>query len=344
VDVLVVGAGPTGLTLALQATAHGARVRVLEHRRDAHRPSQALIVHPRTLEVLRPLGVTDALLARGDTAPCAHLHLRSGLVRAHLDAFDLPDTAFPHLLLIRQAEVEAVLAEALAGRGVGIEWGAELVHAAVRERKAAATVLGGGVGEALYGGGCDGAGSLVRRAAGISWAGHAYRQEVVLADLHLDGDLEPGVVHAAPTAGGLVFLFASGERAPWRLLATQPAGASGSVVGPDAAVPLEVLDALLERAGFRCTVAAAPWSARIPLQHRLADRFRSGQLFVAGDAAHVHSPAGGQGMNTGMQDAANLGWKLAFAARAAGHPAAIETLRVRRGRPRVLRGRLYALT
>jgi 2-polyprenyl-6-methoxyphenol hydroxylase-like FAD-dependent oxidoreductase len=326
VDVLVAGAGPTGLTLALQAADHGASVRVVERRRELYRPSRALIVHSRTLEVLRPLGVTDALLASGDVAPSAQLHFRAGLVRARLDTFDLPDSAFPHLLLIRQADVEAVLAQALSARGIDIEWGAELVDAAARDGHAVATIRGRDDAEARYLVGCDGAGSLVRRAAGMGWAGRAYRQEVVLADLELDGDLEAGVIHAVPTADGLVFLFACGERAPWRLLATRQVDRNGSAGSTGAAVQLDVLAALLEQAGLRCAIAGAPWSARVPLQHRLAGRFRVGPLFVAGDAAHVHSPAGGQGMNTGMQDAANLGWKLAFAARTAGRPARVETL------------------
>jgi len=190
--------------LALQALDHGASVRVVERRREPHRPSRALIVHPRTLEVLRPLGVTDALLARGDMAPCAHLHLRSALVRVQLDAFDLRDTAFPHLLLIRQTEVEAVLAAALAERGVDIEWGTDVVHLAVRDGRAAATLSGSEVVEPRCVAGCDGADSLVPRAAGIAWAGHAYGEEVVLADLALDGELQPGAVHVAPTSGGLV--------------------------------------------------------------------------------------------------------------------------------------------
>jgi 2-polyprenyl-6-methoxyphenol hydroxylase-like FAD-dependent oxidoreductase len=111
-DILVVGAGPTGLTLALQAHDHGAAVRVIDRRPEAARPSRALILHPRTLEVLRPLRVTQALLARADIAPTADLQLGSRLIRVTLAGLALPDTAFPHLSLIRQADVE----RALAGR------------------------------------------------------------------------------------------------------------------------------------------------------------------------------------------------------------------------------------
>src|SRR5690349_13282336 len=108
-DVLVVGAGPTGLALALQAHDHGARVRVVDQRSGPGRPSRAMIVHPRTMEVLRPLGVTDALLTVGDRRPTVRLHLGHHVIAAGLTDLELPDTAFPHLLLIRQSDVEAVL-------------------------------------------------------------------------------------------------------------------------------------------------------------------------------------------------------------------------------------------
>ena len=109
-DILVAGAGPAGLALALQAHDHGAAVRVIDRRPEAARPSRALILHARTLEVLRPLGVTQALLARADTAPAADLRLGSRTVRVTLGGLALPDTAFPHLTLVRQMDVERVLA------------------------------------------------------------------------------------------------------------------------------------------------------------------------------------------------------------------------------------------
>ena len=125
-DILVAGAGPAGLTLALQACDHGAVVRVIDRRPEAARPSRALILHSRTLEVLRPLGVTQELLAMADIAPRADLRLGSRTVRVMLGGLALPDTAFPHLSLIRQMDMERVLAQALADRGVRVERGTEL--------------------------------------------------------------------------------------------------------------------------------------------------------------------------------------------------------------------------
>ncbi|HET6952757.1 MAG TPA: FAD-dependent monooxygenase, partial [Acidimicrobiales bacterium] len=320
-DVLVVGAGPTGLALALQAHDHGARVRIVERRAELSRPSRALIMHPRTLEVLRPHGVTDALLARGDLSPSAHLHLGTRVVPVRLADLDLPDTEFPHLLLIRQADVERVLWEALVARGLEVERGVELSDVAALGDHAVATLRRAGAETRVpcrYVAGCDGPASIVRDRAGIGWRGRSYRQEVVLADVELDG-LTPDVAHAVPGPRGLVFVFPIGERATWRVLATRPAGADELPFGqPGPAVPAGEVQGLLDTAGLDARISRVGWSAKVRLQHRLALRFRHGPLFVVGDAAHAHSPAGGQGMNLGMQDALNLGWKLAGAARSPG--------------------------
>ena len=319
-DLLVVGAGPTGLTLALQAHDHGARVRVVERRPNAFRPSRAMIVYPRTLEVLRPLGVVDSLLDRADTAPELRLHLGRRVVPVGLDELAMPDTPFPHLTLLRQMDLETILDSALADRGIRVERGTELVdirtddgsgdpRIALRssegmERLTSQAVVG-----------CDGAESTVRAGSGIGWRGGPYRQEVVLADVELDGRLEPGVAHIVAGFRGLVFVFGIGERATWRLLATRPAtGRPGSSEPVTSPVPVDELQNILDEAHLGPRITDVAWSSRVRLQHRIADQYRRGPVFLAGDAAHVHSPAGGQGMNTGIQDAVNLGWKIAFGA------------------------------
>jgi 2-polyprenyl-6-methoxyphenol hydroxylase-like FAD-dependent oxidoreductase len=319
VDVLVVGAGPAGLTTALQAHDHGATVRVVERRAQAFRPSRAMIMHPRTMESLRPLGVTDGLLERGDISPRAELHLGSKRVEAQLADVDLPDTAFPHLTMLRQMDVEEVLAAALVDRGVRVERGTELVDAGEGQDGFARAVLRAEKGSeevtARFVAGCDGPASTVRGLAGIGWRGGAYREEVVLADVELEADLAPGILHVVAGREGLVFLFALGEGATWRLLATRPSHDRDVPFGqPGREVPLSDVQRLLDAAGLEATVSDMPWSAEVRLQHRLATAFGSGRLFLAGDAAHAHSPAAAQGMNSGMLDAVNLGWKLAFAA------------------------------
>jgi 2-polyprenyl-6-methoxyphenol hydroxylase-like FAD-dependent oxidoreductase len=317
-DILVVGAGPAGLTLALQAHDYGAAVRVIDRRPQAARPSRALILHPRTLEVLRPLGVSQALLARADTTPTADLQLGSRLVRVTLAGLALPDTAFPHLSLIRQAEVERVLAEALADRGVEIERGTELTGLRGGSGGVRAILRSPATAEETwfdFVAGCDGPTSTVRAQAGIGWSGRTYPVEVVLADAELDGDLDGDTARVAAGRRGLVFAFRLGERATWRLLATRAAGAGQSPpgqLGPP--VPVAEVQALMDDAGLGARIAELAWSSRVGLQRRVADRFRRDRLYLAGDAAHAYSPATGQGMNAGIQDAVNLGWKLAFAA------------------------------
>ena len=194
-NILVAGAGPAGLALALQAHVHGAAVRIVDRRPQVFRPSRALIMHARTLEVLRPLGVTQALLARADTAPAVDLHLGGRVVRASLGDLALPDTAFPHLSLVRQMDVERVLARALADRGISVERGTEL--AGVRDgRDGVMAVLRSPaeVEEACFGfvAGCDGPASTVRSQARIGWHGRSYPVEVVLADVELDGEFAGG--------------------------------------------------------------------------------------------------------------------------------------------------------
>ena len=317
-DILVAGAGPAGLVLALQAHDHGAAVRVVDRRPEAVRPSRALIVHPRTLEVLRPLGVTQALLARADIAPAADLQLGSRLIRVTLADLALPDTAFPHLSLIRQMDVERVLAQALADRGIQVERGTELADLRDGPGGVRAVLRSpGGSEEAFFGfvAGCDGPASTVRARAGIGWPGRTYPVEVVLADAELDGDLADDAARVVAGRRGLVFAFRLGERATWRLLATRAGGTGQSPpgqLGPP--IPLADVQALMDEAALDARIVELAWSSRVRLQRRVAGRFRNGRLFLAGDAAHAYSPATGQGMNAGIQDAVNLGWKLAFAA------------------------------
>lgn len=335
IDVLVVGAGPTGLATALQAHLHGAVVRVVEVRPDAGRASRAMVVHPRTLELLRPLGVTDALLERADPDPGVHLHLGRTTVRAQLGDLALPGTEFPHLTVVRQSDVEDVLGRALAGAGAAVERGTELVRLVRLARDGTgvrATVArsrGEEVVHARYVVGCDGTASTVRACAGIGWRARPYPVEAVLADVEVDGLVPAHEHHVAAVRDGLVFLFAMGEGATWRMLATRPAAPRGTVRTSAAArgepaegVPAAEVQRLLRYVGPGVTLRRVAWSATVRLQRAIASTFGSGPVLLAGDAAHTHSPAAAQGMNTGIGDATNLGWKLAAASR---HPAAART-------------------
>jgi 2-polyprenyl-6-methoxyphenol hydroxylase-like FAD-dependent oxidoreductase len=320
IDLLVIGAGPAGLTLALQAHTYGAQVRIIEQRPEPFRPSRAMIMHPRTLEVLRPLGVIDALLTYADVTPEIDLHLGRRTARIRLEQFGVYGSPFPRPMLLRQSDVEAVLSDALAARGVRVERGVELIdfdHKAAPITAIARSATGQETITCQYLAGCDGVGSTVRTRAGIAWQGGPYCQEVLLADVDLAPGLAPGVAHVIAERAGLVFLFPLGERAAWRMLATRPAIGDDIPFGQfGPGPPDQDLQRLLTDAGLQASISHVRWSARVRLQHRIAATLRTGHVFLVGEAAHVHSPAGGQGMNTAIQDAVNLGWKLAFLSRA----------------------------
>jgi 2-polyprenyl-6-methoxyphenol hydroxylase-like FAD-dependent oxidoreductase len=316
-DVLVVGAGPTGLTLAAQLQALGATCRIIDRQPDRVHESRALAIQPRTLEVLRGLGVTQELLARGNDAVWVELHGGGRAVRIRLFGLGLDDTAYPFLLFVSQAETEQVLLDHLAAGGVRVERRVELVafHSDADGVMGTLRHADGHTEQVRtrYLAGCDGAASTVRRGAGIPFQGGAYPQTFALADLEVDGDLAADAAHAFLGQTGLVLFFPLGRPASWRLLAMHP-----TLQGrrEPARPSLEELQALSDLfTGGRLRLRDPVWLTYFRLAHRHASRYRSGRVFLAGDAAHVHSPAGAQGMNTGIQDAWNLGWKLALAAR-----------------------------
>ena len=325
-DVLVVGAGPTGLTLAAQLRAFGASVRIVDRQLDRVHESRALAVQPRTLEVLRGLGLAEELIERGNDAVWVQLHAGGRVVRIRLFGLGLDDTAYPFLLFVSQAETEQVLGDHLATGGIPVERGVELVgfHA---DPDAVACTLGHRYGRieevrARYLVGCDGAASTVRRAAGIAFQGGAYPQTFALADLEVDG-LDRDAAHAFLGQDGILLFFPLGRPASWRMLAMDP-----SLQGrrEPAQPSLEELQALADAfTGGMVRLRDPVWRTYFRLQHRYAARYRAGRVFLAGDAAHVHSPAGAQGMNTGIQDAWNLGWKLALVARGVADEALLDT-------------------
>lgn len=323
-DVLVVGAGPTGLTMAAQLQAQGATVLLVDENTDRARESRALAVQPRTLEVLRPFHLSQELVRRGNSAATLLIHAGSRVVRTRLFDIGVEDTEFPFLLFVSQAETEAVLSEHLESHGVRVRRGVR-VEGVIEDGDGCTSTLRGPDGatfevRARYVVGCDGAHSTVRKAAGIPFRGGGYPQTFLLADLEADG-LEPDSLNAFISDAGPFLFFPLDRPAPWRIIAMRPGGPPGDVgagntpVSTDP-VSLQELQNLADFATAGTVRVHDPvWATAFRLHHRHAASYRSGRLFLAGDAAHIHSPAGAQGMNTGIQDAINLGWKMGLVCR-----------------------------
>jgi 2-polyprenyl-6-methoxyphenol hydroxylase-like FAD-dependent oxidoreductase len=330
-DVLVVGAGPTGLALAAQLQAYGVRFRVIDRQLDRVHESRALAVQPRTLEVLAGLGVSQRLVERGNQAVKLQIHFPDRVATLPLSDSGIEDTAYPYLLFVSQAETERILGEHLAVHGADLLRGvelteldqtADLVRCRLRDGKGTEELV-----QARYVVGCDGVHSTVREQAAIAFRGIAYPQSFVLADLEADG-VQPGLAHAFVSGSGMLFFFPLGTPATWRVLAMRPRADTTPVDRP---VALDEVQALVDRyAGKTVRLRDPVWMSNFRLANRGASSYRIGRVFLAGDAAHVHSPAGAQGMNTGIQDATNLGWKLAYAISGAAEPSLLDTYEVER--------------
>jgi 2-polyprenyl-6-methoxyphenol hydroxylase-like FAD-dependent oxidoreductase len=326
VDVLIVGAGPTGLTLAAELAAHDVRPRLVDRAHDRVHESRALAIQPRTLEVLAGLGVTDQLLEHGNRAVQLRIHAGRREVAVPLFDFGLADTAYPYLLFLSQAETERILVDHLTAAGTTVERGAQLVGLQP-DADIVSAVLRHDDGHeehirARYVVGCDGAHSTVRTAAGIGFEGSSYPQTFVLADAEAD-NIEPDAAHAFLSERGMLFFFPLGTPASWRLLAMRP---RTDPTPPDAPLGLDEVQALADTYTDGTVRLHDPvWMTNFRLHHRAATAYRAGRVFLAGDAAHIHSPAGAQGMNTGIQDAANLAWKLAHTLRGVTDSALLDT-------------------
>lgn len=305
VQVAVVGAGPTGLTLGCRLQASGVDAVVLDQAAAGENTSRAAVVHARTLEVLDPLMVTRRLLAEGCVVPVFTIRDRERVL-ARLDFGGLP-TAYPYTLMLPQSRIEAILAERLAELGGSLQRPWQVTEVSAQEGPAVLRATDQQGRErtltADYVVGADGMHSTVRKSVGIAFRGSAYPASFVLADVRMDWPLSAqevqlffapaGLVVVAPLPGGHHRVVATMDDAP---------------ESPDATLVQQLLD---ERGPAGARVRSLAWSSRFRVQHRVAESYRRGPVFLAGDAAHVHSPAGGQGMNTGIQDAIDLGGVLA---------------------------------
>jgi 2-polyprenyl-6-methoxyphenol hydroxylase-like FAD-dependent oxidoreductase len=303
-DVLIVGAGPAGLATAIGLAQQGVDFIIVDGLAEAQNTSRAAVIHAATLEALGGLGVTEAMIAQGIKVP--HFRIRDrDSVLLHTD-FSKLNSPTPYALMIPQDESEAILIERL--RGLGHEVRRPVWVKTITQSGDGVTVEGEGAEGAVtiaarYLVGADGEKSMVRAAAGIDFPGDTYGS-FLLADVRMDWPLKKDEVTLFFSgAGTLVVAPMSGER--YRVVAQLP----GAPSQPTIADVQAVIEARGPRKGAR--VHEMLWGSRFQVHHKLADRFRDGPVALVGDAAHVHSPAGGQGMNLGLRDARALAAALA---------------------------------
>jgi 2-polyprenyl-6-methoxyphenol hydroxylase-like FAD-dependent oxidoreductase len=297
-DVLVVGAGPTGLTLAASLVARGVRTTVVDRQATMAHTSRAGAVNARTLEVLEDLDVSRRLVKEGVVAPQFTIRdRRRTLMR--LDFSGLV-TDYPYTLLVPQNITEKLLHDRLIELGGTVLRPKALTTITQDADGVTATFDDGDVIRARYAVGADGIHSVVREHAGIGFQGGAYEESFVLADVRMSGDVPVDEVILFWATAGLT------------VVAPLPDG-SYRIVAPVSDAPaspsVELIQQLLDTRGSgagRMVVADVIWGSRFRIHHRVADTYRAGRLLLSGDAAHVHSPAGGQGMNLGIQDAVAL--------------------------------------
>ena len=314
-DVLVVGAGPSGLTLAAALVARGVRVCVIDAQAEGANTSRAAVVHARTLEVLESLDVAQRLVARG--IPARRFTIRDrDRVLMPITFDDLP-TRYPYTLMVSQAVTESVLLERFIELGGRVMRPRKLVGLQQDTTGATVTLDDGAELRAQYVVGADGMHSTVRERSGIGFTGAAYGESFVLADVRVTGGVPSdevilyfspaGMVVVAPLPDGVHRIVATVDSAPEQ---------------PDIAFVQALLDSRGPKAA-RAVVREVVWGSRFRVHHRIADVYRSCRVLLAGDAAHVHSPAGGQGMNAGILDAVTLAGALTQAL--AGDESALDT-------------------
>jgi 2-polyprenyl-6-methoxyphenol hydroxylase-like FAD-dependent oxidoreductase len=328
-QVLIVGAGPVGLTMAAELARYGVSTRIVDKSAARTDKSKALVLWSRTLELLDRAGCSAAFVAAGQKVVGANFIAGNKLI----GGISIATVQSPHryALMLPQSETERLLEQHLSRLGVTVERQVEVVSFA-SNANGVASVLRKASGEEetlttewLIG--CDGAHSIVRHGLGLAFVGDTLPSDWVLGDIHLKGYsfAETELAIYWHEEGILVFFPISPGR--FRVIAD-----IGLSVGPHPTDPtLDQIQGVIDRRGPGGIVASDPiWLSAFRINERKVSQYRSGRVFVAGDAAHVHSPAGGQGMNTGMQDAINLAWKLALVCRNAGSDKLLDSYSIER--------------
>jgi 3-(3-hydroxy-phenyl)propionate hydroxylase len=323
-SVLIIGAGPVGLTLANELARRNVRVRIIDKAHSIREVSKALILHVRTQECLASVGVMPAILAEARPLTQVLVHAYGKHIGSwNLDGVDGP---YRHPVIIGQNRTQHCLLDALARRDVEVEWSTEATQVQTSPAGVSVTLKNSRGSEAIapeFVVGCEGSRSLVRSAIGATFEGDRYEgEQFIQADCKLRWSLpsgrsylfltEVGYLMVIEMPGGIVRVFISLPDGKESAGAGAQALSLGATEDSTHAPTLAEVQSHLERlSGYPAELSDPIWLARYRTSHRYANTFGSDRAFIAGDSAHVHVPIGGQGMNTGIQDAFNLGWKLA---------------------------------
>ena len=325
-DVLIVGAGPTGLMLANQLVRRGVRVEILDRHSGPAQQSRALGVQARTLEIYAQLGIVERALELGKRGTGATMWAQ-GRRMAHIPLGDAGGavTPYPFILVLGQDDNELIMGEKLNALGAGVQWSTELVDFAQHAGHVSATLKQPDGSSrsvtAAYIAGCDGAHSAVRKLSGIGFPGAPYEHVFYVADVEMTGTMAPEEVNIYLWRKGFHLLFPMRGSDHWRIVGIVPPRLRGSdELDLDAIMP-----SLRKEAGNALSIKKCSWFSSYRIHHRAAERFRDRRAFILGDAAHIHSPVGAQGMNTGLQDAYNLAWKLALAIKGKAGPGLLDS-------------------
>jgi 2-polyprenyl-6-methoxyphenol hydroxylase-like FAD-dependent oxidoreductase len=308
-QVLIVGAGPTGLVLGAELLAQGIHARIIDKGDGVILQSRAIGIHARTLEVLDMMGIAERFTDRGQIVR-RFCYYSQGRRLASLDLTRC-GSRFGFLLDLPQDQTESLLRARVSELGGGVEQGVELISLSGGPDAVMATVREG-TGQvreitARYVVGCDGAHSRVRHELGLAFHGHPYAQDWLLADARLDWQRREDEAHAFFRPDGLPLICFPLREHRWRLILPYAGDRDGQ-----APTLQEVQQLAGQRAPEPVTVSDPTWLANFRCHRRSASAYRRGRVILAGDAVHIHTPAGGQGMNTGIMDAHNLAWKLAL--------------------------------
>ena len=326
-DVIIIGAGPTGLTLACQLIRYGIDFVVVEKNETVTRFSKAIGVQARTLEIYDQIGLADTAIERGTIANRFRL-IEGGEVRGemHLRNFGTGLSEYPFMLLLEQSRNEELLYEFIRKHNHDVLWNTELLNFAQDANGVTAEVkTAGGESQTIkakYLVGCDGAKSAVRRDLGLTFEGSTFERLFYVADARVEWDQPHDAIHVALARDVFTAFFPMPGEDRYRVIGTFPEGKSEE----DGEVVYEEIEReIKERAELSLEMSDVRWFSLYKVHSRRVNKFSEGRCFVAGDAAHIHSPAGAQGMNTGIQDAYNLAWKLALVCKGSAKPSLLDT-------------------